>query len=59
MLIKFCFCFVNHTTFLIQFPGLNILTDPVWSDKVGPIGRWAKHVFAQERIPNKRLVTRP
>lgn len=29
--------FVNHATFLIQFPGLNILTDPVWSDKVGPI----------------------
>ena len=29
--------FVNHATFLIQFPGLNILTDPVWSDRVGPI----------------------
>ncbi len=29
--------FVNHATFLIQFPGLNILTDPVWADRVGPI----------------------
>ncbi len=29
--------FVNHATFLIQFPGLNILTDPVWSDRVSPI----------------------
>ena len=28
--------FVNHSTFLIQTNGLNILTDPVWSDRVGP-----------------------
>lgn len=27
--------FVNHSTFLIQTNGLNILTDPVWSDYVG------------------------
>lgn len=29
--------FVNHATFLIQFSGVNILTDPVWSDRLGPI----------------------
>lgn len=28
--------FVNHSTFLIQTNGLNILTDPVWSKRVGP-----------------------
>lgn len=28
--------FVNHSTFLIQTAGLNILTDPVWSKRVGP-----------------------
>lgn len=28
--------YVNHSTFLIYFRGVNILTDPVWSDKVGP-----------------------
>jgi len=28
--------FVNHTTFLIQTEGLNILTDPVWSRRVSP-----------------------
>ncbi|NUQ73120.1 MAG: MBL fold metallo-hydrolase [Polyangiaceae bacterium] len=28
--------FVNHATTLIQMDGLNILTDPVWSDVVGP-----------------------
>lgn len=29
--------YVNHSTFLIQTNGLNILTDPVWSDRVSPI----------------------
>lgn len=27
---------VNHATVLIQFAGINILTDPVWSERVGP-----------------------
>jgi L-ascorbate metabolism protein UlaG (beta-lactamase superfamily) len=30
--------FVNHATFLIQMPGVNILTDPVWSERAGPFG---------------------
>lgn len=29
---------VGHATFLIQLPGLNILTDPVWSKRVSPVG---------------------
>lgn len=29
--------FVNHATFLIQLPGINILTDPVWSERVSPV----------------------
>lgn len=28
---------VGHATFLIQTAGLNILTDPVWSDRASPI----------------------
>ncbi len=28
--------FVNHSTFLIQVSGVNILTDPVWSERVSP-----------------------
>ncbi|MEZ5041594.1 MAG: MBL fold metallo-hydrolase [Saprospiraceae bacterium] len=32
--------FVNHSTFLIQVDGLNILTDPVWSKRVSPF-QWA------------------
>lgn len=30
--------FVNHATTLIQMDGLNILTDPVWSQRTSPIG---------------------
>lgn len=29
--------FINHSTTLIQAAGLNILTDPVWSKRVGPV----------------------
>jgi L-ascorbate metabolism protein UlaG (beta-lactamase superfamily) len=32
--------FVNHSTFLIQVNGVNILTDPVWSKRVSPF-QWA------------------
>jgi L-ascorbate metabolism protein UlaG (beta-lactamase superfamily) len=31
---------VNHATFLLQFPGLTILTDPIWSERCSPVG-WA------------------
>ena len=30
---------VGHATVLIQTQGINILTDPVWSDKAGPFDR--------------------
>jgi L-ascorbate metabolism protein UlaG (beta-lactamase superfamily) len=29
--------FVNHITYLIQFRLLNVLTDPVWSERVSPV----------------------
>lgn len=32
--------FVNHATFLLQFESLNVLTDPVFSDRVSPVS-WA------------------
>jgi L-ascorbate metabolism protein UlaG (beta-lactamase superfamily) len=31
---------VGHATFLIQMDGLNILTDPIWSDRCSPVP-WA------------------
>jgi L-ascorbate metabolism protein UlaG (beta-lactamase superfamily) len=30
--------YVNHATMLIQIDGLNILTDPIWSNSAGPFG---------------------
>lgn len=30
--------FINHTTMLLQTQGVNILTDPIWSDACGPGG---------------------
>lgn len=32
--------FINHATFLIQVNGLNILTDPIWSERASPFA-WA------------------
>ena len=32
--------FINHSTFLIQVDGLNIITDPVWSNRTSPM-EWA------------------
>lgn len=32
--------FVNHSTFLIQIDGINILTDPTWSERASPVS-WA------------------
>ena len=42
--------FINHATFLIQLPGLNILTDPVWSERVSPVS-W----FGPKRVRNPGL----
>jgi L-ascorbate metabolism protein UlaG (beta-lactamase superfamily) len=53
--------FVNHSTFLLQMDGLNVLTDPVWSKRVSPL-RWAgpQRVrapgLAFERLPEVQLV---
>ena len=30
------FTFINHSSFLIQVQGLNILTDPIWSNRCSP-----------------------
>ena len=29
--------FINHTTVLLQTHGLNILSDPIWSERCGPV----------------------
>jgi L-ascorbate metabolism protein UlaG (beta-lactamase superfamily) len=30
--------FIGHSTFLLQLPGLNLLTDPVFATRAGPLG---------------------
>jgi len=37
---------VGHATFLVQTHGLNILTDPIWSDTAGPFGLGPRRVAA-------------
>lgn len=38
--------FVGHATFLLQVGGLNLLTDPIWSDRAGPFSLLAGPRFA-------------
>jgi L-ascorbate metabolism protein UlaG (beta-lactamase superfamily) len=33
---RFALTFINHVTYLIQFAGLNVLTDPVYSERASP-----------------------
>ncbi|MGK6319338.1 MBL fold metallo-hydrolase [Sphingomonas sp. DT-204] len=51
---------VGHATVLVQTEGLNILTDPVWSDTVGPLGFGPRRVAAPgirfEDLPKIDLV---
>lgn len=53
--------YINHATVLIQMDGINILTDPIWSERAGPIS-WvgAKRVRAPgvkiEDLPNIDII---
>ena len=47
---------VGHSTFLIQMDGLNLLTDPIWSDRASPVPgvgpkRWVDPVIRFEDLP--------
>jgi len=35
--VKPTITWIGHSTFLVQLGGLNILTDPIWSDRVSPV----------------------
>jgi L-ascorbate metabolism protein UlaG (beta-lactamase superfamily) len=48
--------FVNHSTFLLQLDGLNILTDPIWSERASPVS-WAGP--RRHRAPGIRLEELP
>jgi L-ascorbate metabolism protein UlaG (beta-lactamase superfamily) len=46
---------VGHATLLIQTGGLNILTDPVWSDRASPVGFAGPRRVNAPGIPFDRL----
>lgn len=48
--------FVNHSTFLIQYADLNILTDPVWSERCSPSQRFGPR---RQRPPGLRFEDLP
>ncbi|HEV2569953.1 MBL fold metallo-hydrolase [Sphingomonas sp.] len=51
---------IGHATVLVQTAGLNILTDPIWSDTAGPFGFGPRRVAAPgvrfENLPKIDLV---
>lgn len=49
--------FINHASFLIQFPELNILTDPVFSDRASPFTFLGPKRVRAVGIPFEQLPT--
>lgn len=48
--------FIGHSTFLVQVPGLNLLTDPIFSSHAGPYGRFG---IKRARPPALRIEELP
>jgi N-acyl-phosphatidylethanolamine-hydrolysing phospholipase D len=53
---QFTITWVGHTSFLIQIAGLNVLTDPVWSERASPVQfagpkRWVPPAVDFDRLP--------
>jgi len=47
---------VGHSTFLLQIGGLNVLTDPMWSERASPVAfagprRWVEPGIAFDALP--------
>src|SRR5690606_21979529 len=47
--------FINHSTVLLQFDGLNVLTDPVFSMACGPLGRFGPKRHHAPGLPFEAL----
>jgi N-acyl-phosphatidylethanolamine-hydrolysing phospholipase D len=46
---------IGHATFLVQLPGLNVLTDPVFSERASPIPWAGPRRFTPPGLPLDRL----
>lgn len=52
----FTLTWIGHTSFLVQISGLNILIDPIWSDRASPVffagpRRWVPPGIEFDRLP--------
>ncbi|HET9635022.1 MAG TPA: MBL fold metallo-hydrolase [Gemmatimonadaceae bacterium] len=52
---------IGHSSFLLQLAGLNILLDPIWSDRASPVQfagprRWVRPGIVLDRLPPIDLV---
>lgn len=49
--------FINHASFLIETKAANILTDPVWSERVGPLSWAGPERGIEPGVPFEKLPT--
>jgi L-ascorbate metabolism protein UlaG (beta-lactamase superfamily) len=47
--------FVNHSTFLLRLGGVNVLTDPIWSERASPLGIAGPRRVRRPGLPFDRL----
>jgi L-ascorbate metabolism protein UlaG (beta-lactamase superfamily) len=52
----FSITWIGHSTFLIQFEGMNILTDPVWAKRMGIQKRLTEPGLTIEQLPEIDVV---
>lgn len=50
------FAWVGHSTFLLQMGGMNLLTDPVWAERMGFERRLSPPGIAMEHLPDIDIV---
>lgn len=53
---QFTLTWIGHTSFLMQIAGLNVLLDPIWSDRASPVQfagprRWVPPGIEFDRLP--------
>jgi L-ascorbate metabolism protein UlaG (beta-lactamase superfamily) len=53
---EFTITWIGHSTFLIQFEGMNILTDPVWAKRMGLQKRLTEPGLLIEQLPEIDIV---
>lgn len=47
--------FVNHATVLIQHAGMNLITDPMWSDRASPLSWIGPRRYSPPGVPFEKL----